>query len=374
MRILKRLFVVFLVLINLVSFKTDAITIGAKAGVVIGGDFGETIFEYNAHDKLPMASTTKIMTALLLCEYGNFEKEILVTKQMVAVEGSSMGLLEGDRVTLHDLLYGIMLASGNDAANTAAICISGSVEEFVILMNKRAKELGLLNTNFVTPSGLDAEEHYTTAHDLAKLTFYALKNEEFKKAAATYKATLCYGNPPYKRTLTNHNRLLNEYDGAIGVKTGFTKKSGRCLVSAAEKDGKLAISVTLNCPDDWNEHKKMLDFGFSSLKDIEIIPENQTLQIPVINSVKKSVKAFCPSLKAVAFEDSGFEYSIKIKKSLEAPINKGDKIGEIKYIKNGEALATFPITLCESAEEIKLSPLQKIGKILKHILYGLWEK
>ena len=215
----------------------NALAVSAKAAVVLCGDTGEVIFSKNENQKLSMASTTKIMTGLLLCEYGNFEREITVTKEMLRVEGSSMGLLAGDKVTLHDLLYGLMLASGNDAANVIAFVLGGSVDGFVQKMNQKAEDLGLENTRFATPSGLDDENHYTTALELAKLTRYALCNEEFAKVVACEKAPLNYGNPPYKRSLTNHNKLLKTYDGAVGVKTGFTKKSGRCLVGAAERDG-----------------------------------------------------------------------------------------------------------------------------------------
>ena len=242
--------VALVIICTIISLPVSAVSSSAKAAAVINGDTGEALYAQNADMRLPMASTTKIMTSLLLCEHGNLRNEITVTADMLRVEGSSMGLLPGDTVTLHDLLYGMLLASGNDAANVTAIAISGSVTAFAELMNKRAAELGLKNTHFVTPSGLDAEEHYTTARELALLAAFALKNEEFAKAAASKTATLCYGNPPYKRTISNHNKLLKLYDGAIGVKTGFTKKSGRCLVSAARRDGKLAVAVTLCDPDD----------------------------------------------------------------------------------------------------------------------------
>ena len=221
--------VCFLLSLTLLSGITaSAVSTSAKAAAVINGDTGELIYAQNADEKLPMASTTKIMTALLLCEHGELQKEITVTADMLRVEGSSMGLLAGDRVTYHDLLYGMMLASGNDAANVTAIALGGTVEKFTEMMNNRARELGLENTRFVTPSGLDAEGHCTTARELALLAYHALKNEEFAKAAASKTATLNYGNPPYRRTLKNHNKMLTLYEGAIGVKTGFTKKSGRC--------------------------------------------------------------------------------------------------------------------------------------------------
>ena len=260
--------------------KADALS--AKSAIVLNGDTKEVIFEENSTAQLPMASTTKIMTALLLCENGNLDKEITVTAEMLRVEGSSMGLLAGDKVTLRDLLYGMMLASGNDAANVTAYVLGGTVDGFVKKMNQKAEELGLLNTHFDTPSGLDGETHYTTAYDLGLLACYAMQNEEFYKAASSESATLCYGNPPYKRTLTNHNKLLKTFDGAVGVKTGFTKKSGRCLVSAAKRDGKFVIAVTLCDPNDWQDHKTLLNLGLHSLSVTEIEPEKESYPLTVI--------------------------------------------------------------------------------------------
>lgn len=206
--------------------------ISAKYAVLVEMNTGQLIAEKNGYDKASMASTTKIMTSLLLCELCDLDEEIVATKEMVTVEGSSMGLQEGDRVHYRDLLYGMLLASGNDAANTTAISVAGSIENFAELMNKKAKEFGMTNTHFVTPSGLDDEEHYTTAYDMSKLAVYAMKNADFAEACASKTATLEYGNPPYRRTLTNHNKLLQYYEGAIGIKTGFTKNRGGVLFPA----------------------------------------------------------------------------------------------------------------------------------------------
>ena len=204
---MKRVFCLSLVLL-LLSFNLRALAISAKSAVVINGDTGEVLYSKDADIKMPMASTTKIMTALLLCEYGNLERQITVTEDMVRVEGTSMGLLPGDTVTLHDLLYGMLLCSGNDAANAIAISVAGSIPDFVVMMNNKAKELNLSSTSFETPSGLDGENHYTTALELALITKKAFEYDEFSGAVASKSATLCYGNPPYNRTLTNHNKLL----------------------------------------------------------------------------------------------------------------------------------------------------------------------
>ena len=319
------------------------LSVSAKAAVLINGENGEVIFSKNCDKRLPMASTTKIMTALLLCEYGNLEKEITVTPEMVRVEGSSMGLLAGDKVTLHDLLYGLMLASGNDAANVIAFTVGGSVKEFVDMMNAKARELELTSTHFETPSGLDGDSHYTTAYELALLTKYAMQNEEFSKAVASKSATLNYGNPPYKRTLTNHNKLLKMYDGVVGVKTGFTKKSGRCLVSAAKRDGKFLIAVTLNAPNDWQDHKTMLHYGFSAIKQTNFTPFVNGYNIPVINGEKDALSIKIEPLTINSLDTENLSCKIYLPKFLYAPIKKGEEVGKAVYIKGDKILTEKPI-------------------------------
>ncbi len=325
-------------------FPVSAYNISAKAAVVIDGFTGEVLYSQNCDTRLPMASTTKIMTALLLCELGgDLSREIVTTREMVTVEGSSMGLQVGDTVSYHDLLYGMMLSSGNDAANTTAIAIGGSVSGFVELMNKRAQEMGLVNTHFVTPSGLDAQEHYTTAYELALIAKEALKNENFAKAAASKTARLCYGNPPYNRTLTNHNKLLKMYDDIIGVKTGFTKKSGRCLVSAAKKDGKFVIAVTLNDGNDWQDHRTLLDLGLSLINAKVFSPQNSNVNICATNGEKINISI--PSATINITENSRVNYLIKLPRFLYAPMKAQQQIGTICYYCNDNEVYEKPILI-----------------------------
>ncbi len=322
---------------------------------------------------MPMASTTKIMTGLLLCEYGNFEREITVTAEMLRVEGSSMGLLAGDKVTLHDLLYGLMLASGNDAANVIAFTVGGSLDGFVDKMNQKAKQLGLKNTSFETPSGLDGEKHYTTAYELAILTRYAMQNEDFAKAVSCQSATLNYGNPPYRRTLTNHNKLLKMYDGAVGVKTGFTKKSGRCLVSAARKDGKYVIAVTLNAPSDWQDHKILLDYGFSSIKQTRCSPPAESYEIPVINGTKERLTIVPQEYVVNSLDTENITCDVYLPKFLYAPIKKDETVGKVTYSQNDKILATMPIKaensidLCKTEKDFLTVIFDNIKSILVNI-------
>ena len=370
---MKRIFCVVIAIL-LFPFDVQGIGTSAKAAILINGATGETVYEYNADVRLPMASTTKIMTALLLCENGDLDREITVTAEMVRVEGSSMGLLPGDKVKLYDLLYGMLLASGNDAANVTAYVLGGTVDGFVKQMNDKAKELGLLNTHFETPSGLDGDSHYTTARDLALLAKYAMENEVFCEAAGTKTKTLEYGNPPYRRTVTNHNRLLKSYDGAVGVKTGFTKKSGRCLVSAAKRDGEYLIAVTLFDPNDWADHKALLDYGFEKQELAEIITKNNKYLIPVICGEKDAEIGIEP-FTVSTMDSKEFTYKINLPEFLYAPIEKGEIVGNVEYYKGGIKVGEQKLT-CR--EEIKVLPqkasfLNRLAEGFKSIFISVWE-
>ena len=223
---------------------------------------------------LPMASTTKIMTALVVAQALPPDKLVSIPKEAVNVEGSSVYLREGEILSVEQLLCALMLASANDAAVALALAVSPTVEAFAEKMNATARELGLCDTHFTNPHGLYDEKHYTTAHDLALISRAALKNETVRRIASTKRAQIPQGvsrTDPQglsTRYLTNHNKMLSRYDGAIGLKTGFTKKTGRCLVSAAEREGLTLIAVTLSAPDDWNDHAKMLDYGFDAYERV----------------------------------------------------------------------------------------------------------
>ena len=219
-----------------------------------------------------IASTTKIMTGLLVCEAGELDRTVTVPDAAVGLEGSSMYLKKDETLTRRDLLYGMMLHSGNDAALTLAISVSGSEGAFVRQMNLRARALGLTQTHFANPHGLDSGENYSTALDLAHLAQAALQNAQLRAVVST-KTAVCAG-----RTLTNHNKLLWRYDGCIGVKTGYTRHAGRILVSAAERDGRMLIAVTISDPDDWRDHTALLDYGFAVLgRDTPVYPQNRRI-------------------------------------------------------------------------------------------------
>lgn len=351
---MKKIFSLILCFIICFSLNFKASATSAKGCIVICGDTGQMIYGENEDFRLPMASTTKIMTGLLLCEYGNLDREIVTTKEMVTVEGSSMGLLEGDTVSLKTLLYGLLLASGNDAANTIAIVVGGSVKGFVEMMNERAIKMGLKDTHFETPSGLDGDTHFTTCRELALIAREAMKNENFREVVATESIAVSYGNPPYNRRITNHNRLLKTYDDVVGVKTGFTKKSGRCLVSAARKDGKYVIAVTLNDPNDWQDHRALLDKGLDEVELVNIKPNDNRINIPVINGIKDNISAKIEGLEICAKKDSKTECKVNIKPNIVAPIEEGELLGEAEYFIDGNNIARKEIKASESIPQVKI--------------------
>ncbi len=270
------------------DFEENAVSVSAVSAVLINADTGTIIYGKNPYEQRAMASTTKIMTALLTAEAGDLDSKFTADSYAIQVEGTSMGLKQGDIVTRRALLYGMLLPSGNDAANAAAINISGSMSEFAKLMNKKAEELGLKNTHFVNPSGLDAQGHYTTAYDLALLTKEALKNPTFAEICQKTRAQVEFGNPPSPRTLSNSNKMLWQYEGCIGVKTGFTDNARRCLVSAAQRNGVTLIAVTLSDPDDWIDHTKMLDYGFTQVQPTEILLPSP-VTVPVVGGIMNNV-------------------------------------------------------------------------------------
>ena len=246
--------------------------VSAKSAALLDGTTGECLYVKNGEQRALIASTTKIMTGLLVCEAGELDRTVTVPDAAVGLEGSSMYLKKDETLTRRDLLYGMMLHSGNDAALTLAISVSGSEAAFVRQMNLRARALGLTQTHFANPHGLDSGENYSTALDLAHLAQAALQNAQLRAVVST-KTAVCAG-----RTLTNHNKLLWRYDGCIGVKTGYTRHAGRILVSAAERDGRMLIAVTISDPDDWRDHTALLDYGFAVLaSQTRVYPQNRRI-------------------------------------------------------------------------------------------------
>lgn len=360
---MKKIVYLFLVIgccLSSFSVKATAISTSAKSAILINADTLSVLYSQNADCRLSMASTTKIMTGLLLAEENTPEKTIKTTKEMVYVEGTNMGLKVGDNVTYQALLYGLLLLSGNDAANTVALSLSPDFVSFASLMNRRAQKIGMKNTNFVTPSGLDNENHYTTAYDMALLTATALKNELFSKTVSTKEITIDIDGQGNKRTFSNHNKLLRIYDGAIGVKTGFTKKSGRCLVSAAQRDGVTLIVVTLNDPDDWDDHQDLFDYGFSKSQAIEISP-----QIP--SGIYSSADDNYLKIKSVETNigtslDDQITYEVYLPHFCHQSLSNDKKVGFINFYCCNAYIKTENIYLenLDNVENYNMNILQKI--------------
>lgn len=363
--------ITFIFLIVSLSFPAYAQTVGvsAKSAVLINADTKEVLYEKDAYTKRSMASTTKIMTAIVALENADLQQVVEIKKEIITVEGTSMGLRDGDKVTVEALLYGLLLESGNDAANVIAHHIGGSAEDFAKMMNAKAKEIGMNNTNFVTPSGLDDEQHYTTAYDMALLAAYALKNDTFLQICSCQSKRVQINDK--KVTLTNHNRLLKMYDDCIGVKTGFTKKSGRCLVSAAQRNNVRLVAVTLSAPDDWNDAKKLFNYGFSQQKSITLTtPQDKQLSINVVSGTSSSVRVQVKeevSLSSKSDISERISRKILLKKFYYAPIKDGEVMGKIIFFLDGEKIKETQLIACESVKSLPAKEVEESKNFFEKI-------
>jgi serine-type D-Ala-D-Ala carboxypeptidase (penicillin-binding protein 5/6) len=253
------------------------IYVSAQSAILMEQDSGRVIFEKDAHTQRRIASITKIMTAILAIESGKLDETVTVSNNAIRAEGSSIYLQEGEKIKLEDLVYGLMLRSGNDAAVAIAETVGGSLDGFVYLMNQKAEEIGMKNTHFANPHGLDDhEDHFSTAYDMALLTRYAMKNDTYKKIAGTESYRSESSNNKWDRVWRNKNKLLTSlYEYSTGGKTGYTKRAKRTLVSTAEKDGVSYIAVTLNDPDDWDDHINMFESAFKQYKMVQVLEEGK---------------------------------------------------------------------------------------------------
>lgn len=333
----------------------SALEVSADSAILIDGKSGTVLYEKNAEQIRPMASTTKIMTALIAIESGNLDRTVRIPKDAMGIEGSSVYLCEGEELTLRQLLYALLLSSANDAAVAIAIDIGGSVENFASLMNQRAIALGLSDTHFDNPHGLDSDAHYTTAKDLATLAAYAMSLPEFRNIVSTYKQTIPMNNGENTRLTVNHNKLLRSYKGAVGVKTGFTKKSGRCLVSAAERDGTLLIAVTLSALNDWSDHTSMLDYGFERYETVKLTDGMINFYIPVVSGQSSSVLCgYVQDISVLLPRSRGNVICrIETERFLYAPVEKSEAVGNVTFFCDGKEVGKAEIV---SLERVELSP------------------
>lgn len=322
----------------------------AAAYIVIEASTGRVLCGQNIHERLPQASTTKIIGAMMALEQPDLDTYFTVDPDAIQVEGSSMGLQEGDSVSLYALVCGMLLPSGNDAANAVGVRLYGSIEGFVEAMNQRAQELGLHNTHYVTACGLDAQGHYSTAFDLAKLTRYALQNEDFAYICSQSSMQVRFGNPPYDRWLENYNRLLELYPDCIGVKTGFTDNAGRCLVSAAERDGMTLICVTLNAHDDWNLHASLYDFCFENYTMQPLPTPHSSVTVVGADLQQNGIEEELPLVSAYDLlvplkpgESARLDYCILRQPFLYAPIEPWRVCAQALYTLDGQTLCQVPL-------------------------------
>ena len=317
---------------------SEALTVPAKGAVLIDGESGRILFAQNANEMLPEASCTKIMTALIALENSALSEDVTAGKNAHGVEGTSLYLSEGETLSMEQMLYGLMLRSGNDAAVAIAEHVAGSVEDFAAMMNRRAEELNA-DAHFVNPHGLDADGHAASALGLARIMRAAMQLEAFRTITGTQRKVIPWVGNEYSRVLENKNRLLSDYEGATGGKTGFTSKAGRCLVFSAERDDMELIGVVLNCYSWFDTATLMLDYGFEHFRMERALETGEVAgQASVLNGDANQVDAVAAeSLAAAVGIGSHPEIEIKIE-DLEAPVAKGQVIGRARLICNGQEL------------------------------------
>ena len=336
-------------MLSLLAYADTGINTKAQSSALYNPDTKSFIYQNNANERLPMASTTKIVTALIAIENLDLNEVIRIPNEAIGIEGSSLYLSANDELTVKDLVYGVLLQSANDAATALAIKISGSIADFAKIMTERVAKIGATNTNFENPHGLDSKEHYTTAHDLSLIAAEALSNETFREIAGTYKYSFKLGDTT--RTVVNHNKLLRSYDGCIGVKTGFTKKSGRCLVSAALRDGITLVAVTLDDPDDWHDHQVMLNYGFNSLESIDAstlttLPDS----IPTISADYARVNIKFSRNTLVKAKHEAVSCRLQLPTYIASDVKAGEKVGTLsvkigKRTEEIDIIATNDVTI-----------------------------
>ncbi len=378
-RIICALFVFYFFVSPVFASRPDAVEtlagLSAQSHCLLDADTGKILTSSNAELTLPMASTTKIMTCILALETMVPSTEVLIPQEAVGIEGSSVYLVKGEKLTLEELLYALMLESANDAAVAIAIAVDGSTEIFVERMNKRAREIGMTSTSFRNPHGLPCDGHYSTAHDLCQLLAYCMKNTVFAEITSTKTKTI--SAPGGKlRYLSNHNRLLRNFESCIGGKTGYTKSAGRCLVTAAEKDGKTLVCATLGDPNDWKDHTALFNYGFS-LYEEKCLAEIGALcvEIPVIGGNEKFIRCvntYALSLPLLANEMPSVYYELP--HFVYAPITAGDVLGEAVFMLGDKELGRTTMVAENFAlkEQIEPTFFQKIWNIIKAWWLKLW--
>lgn len=341
--------------------------VSAHSAILVCADTGDVLFEKNSAEKMNIASITKIMTAILVIENcADLDAKVKIKDEYCNIEGSSMYLEAGKSYTVSELLLGMMLASGNDAATALACFISGSTEKFARLMNEKAANLGMNNSSFKNPHGLDEDGHYSTAQDMALLMSYCMKNKDFREISS------CKSKTIGDLTFVNHNKLLWNCDGCIGGKTGFTETAGRTLVSCAKRGDMTLVCVTLGAPDDWNDHMKLYDFGFENFKETTFLHDDFSFDIPIISGEKDETSIapendICIFTEADAIVKARFE----LPRMVFAGGLEGEKAGVIKVFVNGKLAEEENLVYTDDVNQDlsqKLSLMERIGHLINRLI------
>lgn len=342
----------------------------AKGACTIEISTGRILYEKNADAKMPMASTTKIMTAIVAIENGDLDEVITIPEEGSGIEGSSLYLKPGEQFTLRDLLYGMMLQSGNDAAVNIAIHIGGSVEGFSAMMNEKAKQIGAVNSNFTNPHGLNDKNHYTTARDLAMITAYAMKDPTFAEIVGTQYYEMIPIGAGDKRTVKNKNKLLWNFADATGVKTGYTSDAGKCYVGSANRNGMHIVTVVLSCPDMWKDAQALLEDAFSEYRMYDVILRGEIMgSVEVGNGIHQSVAALANESVAVPLKEGEMgkiETKVDLPQNITAPVMGGDVIGSAILMMDGKEITQ--IDLIAEASVYPDTYGYRIKKILRQYL------
>ncbi len=351
-------FAAFLVLFSIFPCQARAVGTSATSAILMDVDSGRVLYEQNADAKMLIASTTKILTALVAIREGDLSAVVTVKQEAALTEGSSMYLKEGEQLTLETLLYGLLLCSGNDAAVAIADAVGGSQAEFVELMNAAARELGMEHSSFANPNGLDHEMHYSTARDMARLACAAMENETLMRIASTRSVTI--GG----RTMTNHNKLLTYMDGCIGLKTGYTRAAGRTLVSCAERNGQRLVAVTLQDGNDWADHQALYDYGFSNYPAQRTAVMGQAVKQA---GVQGGLRAAVPLVAAESFAwpvapGERLETRVELDGPLTAPVTAGTKVGQAVFTLDGAEVGRIDL-LCGETVQPRLESALKTLKL-----------
>ena len=321
----------FISFFSIYNYKETSFAISSSSEIVMEVNSKRVLYEKDANSRRYMASTTKILTAIVVIENFDIEKKVVIKKEYVGIEGSSLYLEEGEELSIKELLYGLMLRSGNDCAQALAIECCGNVKEIAKLMNATAKKIGAKNSNFVNPHGLHDDNHFTTAYDLALISSYAIKNSIFKEIVSTKKITIPCTTKDYSRVLINKNKMLTKFNGANGIKTGYTKRAGRCLVTSCNRNGMELVCVVLNCPQMWEVSASLLESSYSNYSMVKVVDKNNLLGF-ANDAEKNKIGLYVTNnviLPLTIYEAKNIDLQIKLHKNLPSLVKKDTYIGKV---------------------------------------------